>query len=209
VPLHLLGSFAYKTQSGTLFTVGQTVGQPARTVTDISDPAHAPGAILACVPRQRFCPDTEEVTGSNPSPTEKALVSYPFCDLARACGGWIVDPVGQTVGLSVGVAIEKLVDGARPTCDHWAQFLPIHALGDACTSMADQVCDLLDGHPELDSKDTKLCRNSRGVDSLGFSPAALATRRNERRTLAASSADPCRVQNTRRRSPTKAPPRLF
>src|SRR5512132_924788 len=51
--------------------------------------------------------------------------------------------------------------------------------------------------PELDSKDTKLCRNSRGVHSLGFSPAALATRRNERRTLAASSADPCRVQNTK------------
>jgi len=51
--------------------------------------------------------------------------------------------------------------------------------------------------PELDSKDTKLCRNSRGVHSLGSSPAALATRRNERRTLAASSANPCRVQNTR------------
>ena len=37
--------------------------------------------------------------------------------------------------------------------------------------------------PELDSKETKLCRNSRGVHSLGLSPAALATRRNERWTL--------------------------
>jgi hypothetical protein len=51
--------------------------------------------------------------------------------------------------------------------------------------------------PELDSKDTKLCRNSRGAHSLGLSPAALATWRNERRTLAASSADPCRVHKTR------------
>jgi hypothetical protein len=75
----------------------------------------------AAVKRGRILADTEEVTGSNPvSPTKKALVSYPFCDLARACGGWIVDPVGQTIGLSLGVAIEKLVDGARPTCDDWA-----------------------------------------------------------------------------------------
>jgi hypothetical protein len=31
--------------------------------------------------------------------------------------------------------------------------------------------------PELDGKDTKLCRNSRGVHSMGLSPAAVATRR--------------------------------
>ena len=56
--------------------------------------------------------------------------------------------------------------------------------------------------PELESKDTKLCRNSRGVNSLGSSPAALAIRRKERRTLAASSADPCRC-----RRPGPAQPR--
>jgi hypothetical protein len=28
---------------------------------------------------------------------------------------------------------------AGPTCDEWAQFLPVHALGDACASMADEV----------------------------------------------------------------------
>jgi hypothetical protein len=39
-------------------------------VADISDPAHAQGAPLARIPRERFCPGTEEVTGSNPvSPT--------------------------------------------------------------------------------------------------------------------------------------------
>jgi hypothetical protein len=58
------------TQSGNLFTVGQTVGQPTRTVIDMSDLAHAPDATVAAVHGQRFCPDTEEVTGSNPvSPT--------------------------------------------------------------------------------------------------------------------------------------------
>src|SRR5512133_3619201 len=47
-------------------TVGQSVGHPSRTVADISDPAHAPDATLHHIPEQRFCPDTEEVTGSNP-----------------------------------------------------------------------------------------------------------------------------------------------
>ena len=52
------------------FTVGQTVGQPTRTLADIGDPTHAPDPTLARIPTQRFCPDTEEVTGSNPvSPT--------------------------------------------------------------------------------------------------------------------------------------------
>ena len=37
---------------------------------DISDATHAPDATLAGIPEERFCPDTEEVTGSNPvSPT--------------------------------------------------------------------------------------------------------------------------------------------
>jgi hypothetical protein len=60
-----------------LFTAGQTVGQPPRTVADIGDPAHAPHPTLARIPTQRCCPDTEEVTGSNPvSPTKiKALLA--------------------------------------------------------------------------------------------------------------------------------------
>jgi hypothetical protein len=46
------------------------VGQLTRTVRDMSDLAHAPDATVAAVHGQRFCPDTEEVTGSNPvSPT--------------------------------------------------------------------------------------------------------------------------------------------
>jgi hypothetical protein len=50
--------------------VGQTVGQPAHTVANIGDPPHAADATLIPIPKQRFCPDTEEVTGSNPvSPT--------------------------------------------------------------------------------------------------------------------------------------------
>jgi hypothetical protein len=44
-------------------------------VVDISDPARAPDATLARIPRRRFCPDTKEVTGSNPvSPTALPLV---------------------------------------------------------------------------------------------------------------------------------------
>jgi hypothetical protein len=37
-----LRSISSASQSGTLFIVGQIVGQPARTLADISDPAHAP-----------------------------------------------------------------------------------------------------------------------------------------------------------------------
>jgi hypothetical protein len=78
------------TQSGNLFAVGQTVGQPTRTVADISDLAHAPDATLARIPNQRFCPDTEEVTGSNPvSPTKKALVSGHFAASLPAFDAWI------------------------------------------------------------------------------------------------------------------------
>jgi hypothetical protein len=39
-------------------------------VRDMSDHTDAPDATVAAVHGQRFCPDTEEVTGSNPvSPT--------------------------------------------------------------------------------------------------------------------------------------------
>jgi hypothetical protein len=52
------------------------------------------------------------------------------------------------------------------------------------------------GTPELESSETKLCRNSRGVHSEASSPAAVATVRKARRTLAASSWVPYRVANT-------------
>lgn len=61
----LLGSCCDKRlKSGDLFTVGQTVGQPARTGANISDPAHALDATIARIPEQRFCPDTEGVIAS-------------------------------------------------------------------------------------------------------------------------------------------------
>jgi hypothetical protein len=53
------------------------------------------------------------------------------------------------------------------------------------------------GTPELERSETKLCRNSRGVHSEAFKPAAAATVRNARRTFAASSSVPYRVANTR------------
>ncbi len=51
--------------------------------------------------------------------------------------------------------------------------------------------------PLSDRSETKLCLSSRGVHSLGSSPAALATCRNPRRTLCASSAVPTFDVNTR------------
>jgi hypothetical protein len=75
-------SCAYNDSDANLLAVRQAVGQPTRTVRDMSDLAHAPDATVAAVHGQRFCPDTEEVTGSNPvSPTKKALVSHPFATL--------------------------------------------------------------------------------------------------------------------------------
>jgi hypothetical protein len=71
-------SCAYNDSDGNLLAVGQ----PARTVADTSDRPHAADATHSRIPRQRLCPDTEEVTGSNPvSPTKKALASGPFATL--------------------------------------------------------------------------------------------------------------------------------
>ena len=53
------------------------------------------------------------------------------------------------------------------------------------------------GIPALDSSETKLCRNSRGVHSSAWSPACSATWRNARRTLAASRGVPRCVVKTR------------
>jgi hypothetical protein len=49
----------------------------------------------------------------------------------------------------------------------------------------------------VDPLETKLCRSSRGVQSAGLSPAVFTTRRNARRTLAASSLVPTCEANTR------------
>jgi hypothetical protein len=46
---------------GNLFAVGQTVGQPTRTVADMTDPGHTPDDAFARIPKQGFCPDTEAV----------------------------------------------------------------------------------------------------------------------------------------------------
>jgi hypothetical protein len=63
-------SCGYNDSDANLLAVGQTIGQQTRTVRDMSDQAHAPDATVAAVHAQRFCPGTEEVTGSNPvSPT--------------------------------------------------------------------------------------------------------------------------------------------
>jgi hypothetical protein len=66
------------------------VGQQTRTVRDMSDLAHAPDATVAAVHAQRFCPDTEEVTGSNPvSPTANTPSQRLVFQLGRAFGAWI------------------------------------------------------------------------------------------------------------------------
>jgi hypothetical protein len=88
----------YDSESGNLFAVGQTVGQPTRTLADIGDLAHAADAILAGIPRQGFCPDTEEVTGSNPvSPTSNIPSQMRF----RGFASHAVQPISnQQVGWS-------------------------------------------------------------------------------------------------------------
>ena len=71
-------SCGYNDSDAHLLAVGHTVGQQTRTVRDMSDLAHAPDATVAAVQGQRFCPDTEEVTGSNPvSPTLLTRGSIP------------------------------------------------------------------------------------------------------------------------------------
>lgn len=52
------------------------------------------------------------------------------------------------------------------------------------------------GTPVLDSSETKLCRSSRGVHFDSSRPAPATTRRNARRTLAASRVVPFEVVKT-------------
>jgi hypothetical protein len=56
-------SCAYNDSDADLLAAGQTVGQPTRTVRDMSDLTHAPDATIAAVHGHRFCPDMEGVTG--------------------------------------------------------------------------------------------------------------------------------------------------
>jgi hypothetical protein len=133
--------------------------QAARPASQSASQSDRRPAIIWGHPRTTFTPaapvsgvseitDTEEVTGSNPvSPTKKALVSHPFCDLARACGGWIVDLSAKCRAYRLASPSKSSLMARAPRVMTGAQFLPVHALGDACTSMADEVCDLLNGHP--------------------------------------------------------------
>jgi hypothetical protein len=52
----------YDSKSGSLFAVGQTVGQPTSTLAYTGDLAHAADATLAGIPRQRFCPTQKRST---------------------------------------------------------------------------------------------------------------------------------------------------
>ena len=78
---------------GNLFAVGQTVGQPTRIVANMSDRAHASDDTLACIPVRRFCPDTEEVTGSNPvSPTSNTPSHVAFATASTPALLHVVSP---------------------------------------------------------------------------------------------------------------------
>jgi hypothetical protein len=98
----LPASCAYNDSDANLLAVAQTVGQPTRTVRDMSDLAHAPDATVAAVHGQRFCPDTEEVTGSNPvSPTSNIPGQRQLQHIAsNACATYAQEGgrVEQTVG---------------------------------------------------------------------------------------------------------------
>ena len=56
--------------------------------------------------------------------------------------------------------------------------------------------EAIDTATAAESRDTKLCRSSRGVQAAGSRPAAATMRRNARRTLCASSSVPLRVPKT-------------
>jgi hypothetical protein len=137
------------TQSANLFTVGQTVGQPTRTVADIGDPGPAPGATLGRVCRQRFCPDTEEVTGSNPvSPTSITPGQGQIPGSQTVPGAGPETVAYLTAYLSPRLLMrEECVHRARTAGEHRPQLLAVHQLGDAAAGVANQVGDVLDTHP--------------------------------------------------------------
>lgn len=83
-----------------------------------------------------------------------------------------------------------------PLVEHWPELLAVDRLRDRRPAVADEPGDVLQRHARRREHGTKLCRISRGVHSRGSSPAACTTRRNERRTLCASSSVPAAVANT-------------
>jgi hypothetical protein len=74
--------------------------------------------------------------------------------------------------------------------------MQVDLLGHDRGAVAHQVGDLLDGYLLSLMIDTNEWRSSRGVQHSPR-PAALVIRRNERRTLAASSGVPTPVEKTR------------
>jgi hypothetical protein len=95
---------------------------------------------------------------------------------------------------------EEGVHRPRTAGEHRPQLLAVHQLGDAAAGVANQVEMSSILIPVLESNDTKLCRSSRGVHACASKPAAAATRRNERRTFAASSAVPAQDHQSWARS---------
>jgi hypothetical protein len=100
--------------------------------------------------------------------------------------------------LSIGIPPGKqAVHDLSAARDDRADLLAIDEFGGGRAAMADEAGDLLDRDARAESSETKLCRSSRGAHSAGSRPAAAMTLRNERRTLAASSAVPAPEANTR------------
>jgi hypothetical protein len=142
-------SCAYNDSNANLLAVGQTVGQPTRTVRDMSDLAHAPDATVTAVhgrgsaltrkaslvqiqhrlpasqPGQSQIPGSQTVPGAGPE-----TVAYRTAYLNRR-----------------HLTREEGVHRARTAGEHRPQLLAGHQLGDAAAGVANQVGDVLDTHP--------------------------------------------------------------
>ena len=65
---------------------------------DVSDSGHARHVLRARIPYRRFCPDTEEVTGSNPvSPTSNIPGQTAIATAGIAC---VIGLANQTASLT-------------------------------------------------------------------------------------------------------------
>ena len=121
--------------------VGQTVGQPTCTLADMGDSVHAPGTPVARIPRQRFCPDTEEVTGSNPvSPTSKTP------DQGRLA---VLTPPPHHACLSICLSTargEQPVHDRRARLQHRPQLVPVDQFSNRRAAVTNQLRNLLDRH---------------------------------------------------------------
>jgi hypothetical protein len=143
-------SCAYNDSDANLLAVGQIVGQPTRTVRDMSDHTDAPDATVAAVHGQRFCPDTEEVTGSNPvSPTSitPGQSQVPGSQ-DRPRRGSRDGCLPNCLPKPLAAMREEGVHRARTAGEHRPQLLAVYQLGDAAAGVANQVGDVLDTHPD-------------------------------------------------------------